>query len=989
MKFKIVVVAFLSSLILLSGTELFAQYYFGRNKIQYDDFEWKILKTTHFDVYFYPEMRELAEIGAAFAEEAYTELEGRLNHNITRKIPLIFYSNHSHFQQTNTVSSFIPAGVGGFFEFIKGRVVIPSNGSIYAFKHVIKHELVHVFTRSKANRVLKDHRRNSYAGMPLWFTEGIAEYWSEGWDSQAEMVIRDAVLSGHLVPLSRMYSIYGTFLMYKEGQAICKYIAENFGEEKLVQLIDNLWKESSFSDVMKLTIGLDYEEFDEKWTYDLKKEHYPVLEESDTPKMVSDVITKKGVNTKPTCFSKDGQDWAVFTSNRVGYSNIYMKQIDDSQPFKEAQIVVKGERTSEFESFHLLRSKIDANDQGMLTFVSKSGATDVIYIYDIFAKKVVHKFQFDNLVSLASPNWSPDGEKIAFSGINFAGLSDLYILDVETSQLQKLTNDFYSDRDPDWSPDGSAIAFSSDRSYYGKDGYLNIFIYKLSDGTIENLTAGSHNDYAPSWSPDGEFIAFSSDRSGAFNIWAVKNQPVPVPPLTEAFMASLRSDDSGAGHNGHASNGSSYRAAGTTSYPSAVEQHDELRKVTSFTTGAFDPVWMDENRLLFTAFENFSFQLRKLDDIQQRFADAPVMQNDTRVARKEHWTANKLAGEVESETVKYKKKFDLDIAQSAISHDPVFGTFGGAQLAMSDMLGNQQYYFLIYNNAQTQGEFFESWNVAVTRVEMSKRANWAIGGYRLSGRFYDLVDSFFEREQIGGFVAASYPFSVFNRLEGSINIRKERREYDVRGETVDGIVVSNSLSYIKDNSIWGYTGPIDGERYRITLSHTTDAQNNDMNFYTLQLDFRKYFRLSPRVTYAARVMGLFNQGKEAYRYFMGGSWDLRLYPRWRIWGRKLFLVNNELRFPFLDRFLLHFPFGGLGFQGIRGATFVDLGQAWDRDYQFNEVLGSIGIGWRVRLGGFLVLRYEIGKRFALSDFGSPELHFEDGIKKAFWFGFDF
>jgi len=220
---------------------------------------------------------------------------------------------------------------------------------------VINHELVHVFTRSKMNRVLKDHRRTRHAGMPLWFTEGIAEYWSEGWDSQAEMIIRDAVLSGHLVPLSRMDSIFGTFLMYKEGQAICKYIAETFGEEKLLQLIENLWKEDKFSDVMKLTIGLNYKEFDQKWIYGLQKTHYPLLEQGDSPKMVCKTITKDGINTKPACFTKEGKNWAVFVSNRVGYSNIYIKPLDEGS-FK-SEVLVKGERTSDFESFHLLESQ--------------------------------------------------------------------------------------------------------------------------------------------------------------------------------------------------------------------------------------------------------------------------------------------------------------------------------------------------------------------------------------------------------------------------------------------------------------------------------------------------------------------------------------------------------------------------------------------------------------------------------------------------------
>lgn len=961
-----------------------SQYYFGRNKIQYDDFEWKILRTTHFDVYFYPQMRELAEIGAAMAEKAYLRLEGKFNHNVNRRIPLIFYSNHSHFQQTNTTPGFIPEGVGGFFEFIKGRVVIPADGSIHKFEHVINHELVHVFQRSLMNRVLHDHRKTMFRGMPLWFTEGIAEYWSEGWDSQADMVIRDAVMNGHLVPLSRMDMIYGSFLMYKEGQAILKYIAENFGEEKLLQLIWNVWKEPDFSDVMKLTIGLNYQEFDEKWIYDLKKKYYPSLEVADSPKMVTKRITNEGINTKAVAYDRAGKTWAVFVSNRVGYSNIYRKPL---RPGKgKPEVLVKGERTSDFESFHLLSSKIDVNPDGELTFVSKSGAHDVLYVFDIGEKKIRKKFDFASLVTLSSPNWSPDGHRIVFNGISYAGLSDLYIVEVASGKLTRLTNDFYEDRDPAWSPDGESIAFSSDRTSFGKQGFLNLFLYSLNDGKIHYLTKGPHNDYAPDWSPDGQMLAFSSDRGGNFNLWAIKNNPLGPgeEQFTEVFVASINNNEEMHGKLGSASDG---RHKAAFAFPSALDRHDELKKITSFTTAALDPYWVDDDRILFTAFENFSFQIRELDHVKDKFDEAEPSPPDRFLTTGKPWAADKLAGEASPTTVNYDKQFSLDIAQSAISHDPVFGAVGGAQLGISDMLGNQQYYFLLYNNAQTRGDFFKSWNIAVTRVELSKRVNYAIGGYRIAGRFYDRVDSFFDQTRVGGFVSASYPLSLFRRIEGSINVRKERRSYIDR--EIDGIVITNSLGYVKDNSLWGVTGPIDGERFNFTVGHTIDVQHNDVNFYTFIADYRHYFRLSRRTAWAMRFMGRFNVGKEAFRYFMGGSWDLRLYPRWRIWGRKLFLMNQELRFPFLDRFLLGFPFGGMGFRAIRGAAFLDLGQAWDHDYQFNNVLGSIGVGWRIRLGGFLVLRYEIGRRFQISDFNSPNIQFEKGLKKAFWFGFDF
>ena len=108
---------------------------------------------------------------------------------------MIFYASPLHFKETNTTPGLIPDGVGGFFEFIKGRVVIPFEGSLAQFKHVIRHEMTHVFMTSKINTILRLHRRTQDQSPPLWFTEGLAEYWSTKWDAQADMVLKDAVLN--------------------------------------------------------------------------------------------------------------------------------------------------------------------------------------------------------------------------------------------------------------------------------------------------------------------------------------------------------------------------------------------------------------------------------------------------------------------------------------------------------------------------------------------------------------------------------------------------------------------------------------------------------------------------------------------------------------------------------------------------------------------------------------------------------------------------
>ena len=921
----------------------YAQYYFGRNKIQYNQFDWHILKTEHFDIYYYPEMRELAEIGAAHAENVYTLLETKFNHNIAQKIPLIFYATHAHFQETNTTPYMVQEGVGGFFEFLKGRVVVPANGSIPDFKHVIQHELVHVFTMSKYNRIIKDHRQLNHPGMPLWFIEGLAEYWSTGWDSQAEMFIRDAILNDYLFPIQNLYQISGSFLMYKEGQAIVKYIAENYGDEKILQLIENVWMTRQFSNVMKITLGKNFVEFNKEWEYALKKQKYPLLEDNDSASMISTPITNKGINIKPAFYKQDQDSFIVYISNRTGYSNIYIQPLVPVESKVKAKVLVAGERTPEFESFHLLSSNISVNKDKELTFISKSGEKDNLYILDIETDKITTKKYFKDLVSIYSPAWSPDNQKIVFTGIGFTGKSDLYIYERETQELVRLTDDHFDDVDANWSPDNRYIIFSSDRGYHGKQGAYNLFTYDLKTGLVNYITTGPHHDRAPKWSPDGQYLAFTSDRSGTSNIWILQTKNA-----SKSFLDT---------------NSKTPNFLEQNKWLTDLNREYQLKQVTFFTTGAFDPEWTDSENLLYTAFEKHSFQIHLYKNPIQKFMQQPLVVKREITPEFSTWAFNRLGGESGSAGIKYKTKYNLDIAQSQITQDPIFGTSGGMQLAISDMLGNYQYFFLLYNTARTRDEFLESFNFAVSRVDLSRRTNTAIGFYHFAGRFYNLYDSWFWERRFGGFGAISYPISKFKRVEASLNVRSSDKEWYSSQYRRKALLVSNFASYIKDTSLWGPTGPIDGERINFTIGNTIDVAHSNVNFVTTILDYRRYFRLNTSVSHAMRFWTQINNGKESTPFFMGGSWDLRGYSFWRIWGTKMAFMSQELRFPFINRFMVHFPFGGLAFSSIRGALFVDAGNAWDND--LDRILGSTGFGVRFQFAGVLVLRFDVGRKFNL------------------------
>lgn len=957
-----------TSIILYAATAWFfpgvveAQYYFGKNKIQYTRFDWQVIHTPHFHLYFYPEERGLAETVAAMAERHYEELEQKFAHHIFKPVPLILYSAPGFFQQTNTIPYLLPEGVGGFFEFMKGRVVIPGHGSLPKLGRVLRHELVHVFMHHKIETILRQHGKVVSFAPPQWFTEGLAEYWSQGWDSEADMIVRDGVLTGHLVPIQEMYKIYGTYMMYKQGQSVVKYIAETFGEQTLSLLLENWPKAKSFDQLLKLTIGLSLKELNDGWMYTLKKRYFPVMKERESAEVIALRLTQgAGINVKPAVVPGPGisgdREGIVFLSNAMGYSDIYMLFTKDGR--RQLKQIVKGGRSAQFESFHLLRTKLSVSRQGLLAFVSKHEERDALFVWDLAEGRVVGRYQWPHLVALSSPTWSPDGDLVAFSGLDKGGTSDLYLFDMDRNRLRRLTHDVYDDRDPDWSPRGARLVFSSDRGHYGQEGFYNLytldvaFIHHEKEVVVGSppapegphrspsprpLTAGKQNDYGPAWSPDGRKIAFSSDRNGIFNI----------------YVTDLRSND-----------------------PRSNDPRSNLWEVTNTFGGAFDPDWTsDGDYIIFSGFEEYQFHIYRFQ-VPENLGQPQVM---AQAVDTTDWEPPQISASIVRGPLTYRRKLTLDIAQSAFAFAPGWGSFGGVQVAFSDMLGDHHYYFLLANTAQSSSEFLNRFNLGATYLNLTHRVNYGYGAFHLANDYYNDYDGWYFQRDYGLFGAVTYPFSKFERIESSFQIKKSDRRYSLFQRRRKALLAANYISYVRDTSLWGPVGPLDGMRCNLTFGVTTNITRRENHNISLLGDIRKYFRLSRRTCYALRLVTYYSGGDEPLRFYLGGSWSLRGYSFRRFLGRKLMLLNNEFRFPLIDHLRAGLPFWSFGLQSIRGAFFFDVGNAWEKRY--DGLYGSFGLGARMRVAGFLVLRLDVAKT---TDFHTISPH----TSVQFFFGWNY
>jgi len=899
-------IAILIAVLLLAATPASAQW-FGKNKVQYEVLDWAVLETPHLRLHYYAEEESLARHLVVFAESVCVEFDGRFRVTPRNRVPFLLFSVHHLFQQSNATPGLVSEGTGGLTELIKGRVMLPHTGSWDRLRWVTRHELAHAYMLEKLTQVMREHRRSQGYLPPLWFIEGLAEYCGTDWDADAEGLLRDAVISGEALPLTRSDRILGTVLMYKEGQSFLLFLAERFGRDKVFDLFDNWYRAEDFETAFRLTFGQTVRALDEDWFAELKRRYYPAVAVDRSAKETGRRLTMRGhYNLGPRVLpARDHADTSLrFCYFSAGENGIHLV-INEPGPGgrRRDRRVLRGGQSPQFESFHLFQNRPDASPTGTIVVSSKRGGRDALYLLDARRGRVRRRLEFPNLVAINDPSVLPGDSAVVFSGQDYGGRSDLYRArwSAHAVTLERLTNDDFDDVEPHASPDGRWVAFASDRCDRG--GRYSLFRLALDDGTLETLSDPvSGDDRQPVYSPDGRWIAFRSTRGGTSDLY-------------------LR--------------------------PAAPSR--EVRRVTRLLGPASDPDWLPGGGgLLFTAQEQIEFQTYRVDfdpdtleyEIEQPPDRAPVL---PRVA-------------FDGTPQRYQRRLGLDLVQNAVAYDPGLGaTGGGGQIALSDVLGNEQVFIFLANDSDRFGNFWDGFEGGLTYVNQARRLNYGLGVFRLT-QVYDADLDLIRRERRVGMVGlTSYPFSKFTRLEGSVLVRHASDHLLRRGDFQDVDLVSNFLTLVHDNSGWTMLGPSSGSRFFVAAGFTRDLSSGAGDFGTVIGEYRHYAQWAPQLVSATRGQGQVSLGRDAQRFYLGGRGSLRGYDRRELAGLETVLLQQEIRFPLLRGLTLAVPAPWV-FPTLNAAAFADLAWAWEGGVERRR--GSVGTGVYVGGGYFPAIRWD-------------------------------
>lgn len=952
---------------------VFYSFGFGKNKVNYTLNDWYIYELGNYKVFIDSSQTNISKFVIRALKDNDEDLRSLTLRDLNEIFPVIIFPNQIDFQANNIAEGFIDEGVGGFTEGVKNRLVMPMNGNWGFFKRILKHEMVHVyqFDALKSPQYRKIIRSFD-VNIPLWFIEGMSEYYSVEWDFSSEEILRDITINNSIVPLSRLSDLNSLsskeyYLIYKQGQAFLKYVGDKFGKPTIYKIFKSYLAGSK--DPFKSELGIEVKDLEKSFVYDVRKKYMSMLSDYDEINSFAKTITDEpyGVQSYskfiPTFVSTN---LIAFLTYHEVYPKIVLFDINQK---KIVRTLVIGGFDENYLEFHITRNNISCSTNGIMVFVSRSGGRDVINVYNI-SNGNNYQVSFEGVRIISSPDISLDGEVVVFSGFD-GSKEDIYMYNLVSKSLVRITDDIFYDAEPRISPDKRYVYFVSSRnksSLYTFD--TDIYVFDLVSNKLEKFIDLGGEEQNPFISADGKFLIFVSTIDGVRNI----------------FVYSF--EDGG------------------------------VKRFSKVITGAFSPkLDFSSKMIIFSSVDNLTYNLYQKDFDVSYLGE--IITNYKEVFISDISNFNFEMSRIDGIEVKNVSKYyiipTVDYLTGALNLSSDLGLMLVLGAGFSDLLGDHRL-FVLFNNAYIGSIGYMSFmemNYLLSYYNYKYYFDFGVQVYNvrdylfslmnyfyLPSVFYDVDDRYYSKSGVSAFV--SYPFSTFSRIDISI----ERTEYfDYLGFDYDTRVISLSkiysvndisLSYSYDSTLWTVVGPINGIRSRLKVSYHPSIFEGDKTFFSVIGDFRGYLMLSLIDNIAFRFVagGRFGQDVDNFKFKIGGLGTLRGYEFREFSGNVLLLSNIELRVA-LIRALLG-PFG-FSFPPVFASLFVDSGivgddpTQWQLTYfdnnegvfKLKDLKVGVGVGIGILLGTGFKLKFDFASPFdgrKLLDYQNWKTYFQIGYE---------
>src|SRR3954452_812747 len=840
----------------LAGAQTSMVPYFGKNNPHYDKFEWHIYTTDHFEIFYYPQIKQHLERVASYAESAYQQISADLKHDLSFTVPLIIFKTHSEFEQENIDRGAAQEGVGAFAEPYRQRIVLPIDDPPDRLYGLIVHELTHQF---EFDIIPQGLIRRS---VPLWVNEGLSDYERGQWEPIDLMAVRDAAVADIIPKMTELEGYGGgggpSRLIYNLGHAVFEYIEAKFGKEGIRQFLFSLRKSviGGGEDAYEEALRMKKDEFDQNFEKYLKDRFKPFRDKerpadygrdlspnkekthyaealSIAPSPSGDLIAVVTVNRKDQeldivlVSSKDGSIVRNLTSGfdkNLGFDHIVQMGVDQAaNPWMAWS--PKGDR---------------------LAYFVRTEKERTLIIQNVLTRAIEERIPMKTVDEPESPAFSPDGRSVSFDGLRNA-VGDIFSLNLDTKVVTNLTSDPFGDRAPSYSPDGKFIVYTARVS--GND---KLFRLDLDTKKKTQITFGTQDETG---------VQFIDDHTIVFASTATD----PAVPLEPEVVK-----------NGNIFN------IWTLDLKSG-----ELRQYTDAVGGNFSPIVLNEgktNKIAFVSYFKNEYSIRTLERTEPLHTAAssdfgepgPIIDFQAPLQHTLVKNNQRKKGRFEKMFLEGRPPVNVGVTNSG-------DIFGGTQVSFGDVLGDKQVNLFAASISQYR-------TLSLSYVDLSRRMQWALQGYSQTQFFYGTGTTFYDpslapllsrddaiatRTVRGGSIFGIYPFSRYRRIElsaGLINLDEEYNDPNLQayseayqqaqfGTAVlrNGTLAPLGAAFIQETTVFREFGPLAGNTMRLAYDIAPKA-GGLLSRQTLDADVRHYLRIGGTGVLATRVRGFKSTG---------------------------------------------------------------------------------------------------------------------------------
>ncbi len=881
---------------------------FGKNRIQYRPFKWQVLTSQNFEVYFYEGGQQIATLAAQLAETDFDRVTEILGYSPFSRTKIFVYTSTQDLNQSNVGLNLSSEREIREENLAKSRIEIAYSGNSLSFRKELIREVSRVYVHDMLyGGSIKESLQNSLLlSVPDWFMNGITTYISEGWSTEMDSYVRDAILNKTLKKPSQTVGKESALV----GQSIWNFVAEKYGKDNISNILNLTRIIRNEQTSISSTLGMPFSKVIKEW-----REYYAVMAENINANYTNPTYDYKIEEVKFNSsnrvnkfkISPDGAFLAI-SKNELGRSSV---EVVDLKTKRNVTILTSGYKTLN-QSIDLNTPLLSWTKGGTLAVIYENQGDVILNIYnDITEKDLTGKFasrkflkDFDQVQDF---DVSDNGTTLILSAVS-KGQNDLFLYDIARGGVQQLTNDLYDDLSPRFVGSAGKVIFTSNRlkdsldidkgSYKTLTNRFNLFLHEgRPKQEILKRLADSIGSISNPIVADGNTVYFLSDEKGIRNIYRltandstlvqVSNsrndiQDFDFTPSTNTLVMktlegnseiiSLKQKADFTVKNNLPYTGRNVKLYGIVQVSNMSNDKpkiDNPNAVVATETPLVKSKIVLEKGEIDTdnyLFDSGAFTKKSVDSQASTLKNEKKNKVEKIISSKQNRKENiKIRGPID-----YNNPFVVNNTELDFIVDPLpqrgFGLKG--TINMNDLLENhhlQGGVFITPNLKNT--DLWGQYSYLAKRIDYSVRYDRrTISDDNEQGpkkyHFNKLIFS------------ASYPINTNTRVSISPSYTTNRfLDLSIPNlATPDGFsdYAGGRVEFVYDNTISHGLNQLEGTRFRVRFDHYTGLTNSKDGFDRFYADIRHYLRFGKGIILAGRLSGGHSFGNAPKQTVMGG-----------------------------------------------------------------------------------------------------------------------